>query len=121
MPFSVADQDISGTGQIDFGAVRNLLFWSAHIAQRGDLVHEVNLPSGQLYRVGWVSLGDHFAVGGVSDRFYWREPTWLFFDENLWTPVLTTPGAPPPTLLASGIRWYLTPNTLGRLFVLADS
>jgi hypothetical protein len=122
MPFSVADFDIHDTGQVDFGAVRHLLFWAVHLISPGPLIHEVDPPSGYLYKFGWVTTGDNFNVIGGVNRWYWREPIRLAFGDILWTPAFTeVAGGASSTLLARGMRWSLSPGTTAWLYALADS
>jgi hypothetical protein len=122
MPFSVADFDIHDTDQVDFGVVRHLLFWAVHLISPGPLIHEVDPPSGYLYKFGWVATGDYFNVIGGVNRWYWREPIRLAFADNLWTPPSTEQvGQTAETLLAHGMRWSLSPGTTAWLYALADS
>jgi hypothetical protein len=112
LPFVSTDLTLTGAGQYDFGAEWYLYYAALHATSLGVAVHEVDPPSTYLYRVGWFSFGDYIAGLMGGDRWYWREPVRIAFNDQLWTPDPSTSGTTSPiTLISHGVRWWVSEGT----------
>jgi hypothetical protein len=113
---------ISGQGSNVFGATAQVLFVAVDLGVLGDTVRLTEpLYSDHMLRAGWFSLGDNFDPGDGTTRDYWRSAIWCDFPQTLWTPNATHSGSglDPLTVLATRIRWSLSPGTSGYLEVFA--
>lgn len=121
MAFLSFDYPLTGAGQADFGEVLGVIYMAVHIETQGPLVHEVDTPSGYLYRVGWVSLGDQFDYGDGTVRWYWNEPERITFPDWRWSPFPSSVFAGGTNILAAhGVRWFVTEGTVGNLHVFGE-
>lgn len=112
------DNDISGDGISDLVGSNHVLFWECHLTALGGDVRELEVTApDHILRAGWVSLGDRFTIGTGPFLDRWRQPVQLNFLETLWTPIPSDSPGGSLSVLATRVRWHLSPGTLGHLFV----
>lgn len=111
------DADVSGQGSADLVGGSSVLYFSVELTALGPLVTVPNADeTGHVLRAGWVSLGDHFDLGG-GDVDWWREPIWIDFTRTLWTPLPTNDSGGPLTIVATRVRWSFSVDTTAHLHV----
>jgi hypothetical protein len=113
------DGDISGDGTADIsGGSNRVIFWSVDVLTQGPDVRGLPFFSpSHLMRVGFITLGDHFDLGG-GDTEYWQPPVWLNFTHNLWIPSPSSDAAGNAlSQFATLVRWALGDSTTAHLHV----
>jgi hypothetical protein len=114
-----ADTDISGQGQVDFGAGVQINYALVHLTNVGPAARPVmNGDADHFVRIGFIAFGnDSDSIGGVI-RTYWLDPFYLNWVDSEWVPVPQLES--PPVLFsnyARRVRWSLAPGAAGHLFV----
>lgn len=117
----VFEDTVFDAGTADLGGVQHIAFWAAYMTAYGPVVNTPqHFGMDHMVRLGFVTLGDHFDNGDGMDVPYWREPVWLQFERNLWTPNPVYDGSGVfLSTLASWVRWSLSPGTEMHLRVFA--
>jgi len=101
------DATVSGEGQASLSGGQDVyLVASTVLALGNDVRHPEPENTDRLLRFGWFSLGDEFDIGDGT-IFYWRPPVWIDWTQQIWTPVGSTLGGTPITVLSRFVRWHI--------------
>jgi len=112
------DADISGAGQADLVGGNSVQFFLCHLTATGPGVRRViDATDDQLLRAGYIAFGRTLTlIGGVS-RDYWHAPIYLDWDNQRWIPEPNQNSAGVLNIVATRVRWRLSPGTTGHLLV----
>jgi hypothetical protein len=112
------DADISGAGVGDLVGGNSVQFFLCHLSALGPEVRRpVDLTDDQLLRAGYIAFGRTLSlIGGVS-RDYWHAPIWLDWQDTRWIPQPNQNSAGVLNIVATRVRWRLSPGTAGHLYV----
>jgi len=112
------DADISGTGMADLTGGTSVQFFLLHLTTIGPKVRELDgLPDDRIIRAGWISFGRTLNLIGATSRDYWHPPIFIDFSDQRWIPSPNQSASQILTLVATRVRWYLSPGTEGHLLV----
>jgi hypothetical protein len=121
MPYTVFDSDISGAAAASLSGSR-VLYIAWNVLVDGPGVHlGATIDPLALLGVGLVALGDDLTVIGDGAGDHWHAPIWLNIRAGLWTP---EPAADPSgftSMVATRIRWAISPGTSVHLHVFGDA
>lgn len=93
-------------------------FFLCHLTSIGGLVRPLDeLPDDRIVRAGWITFGRTLNLIGATSRDYWHPPIFLHFADQRWVPDPNQSNTQILTLVATRVRWYLSPGTEGHLLV----
>jgi len=112
------DADISDAGVADLVGGTNVQFFLCHLTALGlGVRHPVDLDDDHLLRAGWIAFGRSLnLIGGVT-RDYWHPPVFLDWTDSRWIPQPNVNSATVLAIVATRVRWRLSPGTSGHLYV----
>jgi hypothetical protein len=110
------DDDIAGSNYYEWGdnKVKYILVRIDTVGWETRRVSHVDTD--RILRAGFVSLGFHGDAGDGTERWYWREPIWIDFENFEWSPPSNNFDAEAYTY-ARGIRWGLSEDVTGHMWV----
>lgn len=112
------DADISGAGVADLVGGTNVQFFLAHLTSLGGEVRHLEaLADDHILRAGFVAFGRTLSLIGGVNRDYWHPPIWLDWTDARWIPQPNVNSTTVLQIVATRVRWYLTPGTAGHLYV----
>lgn len=112
------DADISDGGVGDLVGGNSVQFFLVHLTALGFGVrHPVDLDDDHLLHAGFIAFGRSLNfIGGVT-RDYWHQPIWLDWTDSRWVPQPNQNSAGILAVVATRVRWRLSPGTSGHLYV----
>jgi hypothetical protein len=115
----VFDDEISGSGEADFGTTAQVTYALVRIRAVSQLARMSEAGSDHYLRLGWIAFGHNGFDIDATEVHYWRHPIYLNFLDNLWSPEpQVIPGASAiQAIYAERVRWYLSPGTTAHLFI----
>ena len=115
----VADTDISGQGEVNFGGGVRIQFALVHLTAVGPAARPLGTDPDHFMRIGFISFGsDSNAIDFPTSRTYWNPPIWLNFIDTQYHPIPTVTSSSLELLeWASRVRWSLSPGAAGHLHV----
>jgi hypothetical protein len=112
------DADISGAGVGDLVGGNSVQFFLVHLTAFGPGVrHPEGLTDDQLLRAGFIAFGRSLSLIGGVTRDYWHPPIWLDWEDTRWVPQPNQNSAGVLQVVATRVRWRLSPGTEGHLYV----
>ena len=102
------DRDITGVGQDDLVGGNSVIYVQIHVTSVGDGARLVDFSVVDHYlRIGFLALGGNLLLSG-SPVIGWRDPIWINFTDQLWTPIPSATGTTALTVVAEHVRWAMT-------------
>ena len=97
------------------------MFMFIHLTHLGPETTIIDLAEpDHILRAGFISFGYDFDIGDGVTRTFWRAPIWLDWIDTEWTPLpQASPTGDSFVFFASRVRWSLSFNTTGHLYVYA--
>lgn len=112
------DRDISGSGIDDLTGGNAVQFFLLHLTTIGPTARQLDgLADDRIIRAGWIAFGRTLNLIGATSRDYWHAPIFIDFADRRWIPEPNQNSSTVLTIVATRVRWYLSPGTAGRLLV----